>query len=1127
MPGAHCPLGKPASTRRAAVVAVTFLFLLSGLSAWAASNPGNASAFPSHPQGVGLAATTPQPESLLPAATAASPSTSPHSPHPGTLDIYEVAPAGATSEDPAVAYDYVSYEPILNVYQTLVNYNGSSTSTFVPTVATCVPGTIQCVTDYGTNLTGYVAGQPIYWTFVIDPQAHFYDPSTSTSWPVYPTDVMFSLARTMAFADVPYAGRNPGWLQAQALLENGTATWDAGIHSPYNTSPASILGSMLINDSSYCPAGAITGANGCITFIANGGGTDWPFFLQLVADNLGSSVVPCGWYAYEAAGMPGWGTNTANHPHGDGPCTLPNGATSTNGPGWASYLAGLGPTAWDSFELAALNAPVVDPGVQWNMVGSGPYFGAVSQGVGYVLTSNPAYRQPAGCSGAGGLATYGGYCDPAAGGYIGSANVYWESNDSLGISQYWAGQADLAGIETTHTTTLLQLAAQGKLNYIIYPTLSQFFTSINLYWSATNYATYFPSNQVPTIPGDFFTNLALREFYVHAYPYLQVENTVRTVDGIQFTFNAGGPIPFGMGDNYPTNISFPTGEPDMNPADVGGAAWWWAQAINPSSSYYDPQLSSCTPATPCTWWITGLIGDPSDDVAIADWIGEITALTGGALKPFGGDLGIYGCGFYLCAGAPYQDPFVSQVGFGWSPDYPDPTDYVAPEVGPNAVYTEPDTFSQQVGYGRQSVSNISACGHYGSSFSDLVYWANAAANPASGLLNSTCQGIAYTDAVDWMNVAATSPIGAARTLDYNLIEHITNALAMYVWNGQANALTSAAPWIAGSSINTNVMIGSGGDQPWFQIRYAPFESPVTFQASGLPASSTWSVTAGSPATTKTNTTVGTTGKDIFYEPNGTLTFAVTPPAGYGVALITGPHNPTYTQADITGTTTITVKFGQLNSVYFNETIRPGWPGLPAGTAWNVTLTPSAHGGPPGQFGSTTGTSIVFTVPHGATYRFVVGVPSTYKASPGKGSFTVPPDPVGAGALQKPIHIKPITAKVTFKEKGATSTWSVTISGTTSGTSPYSLPYTLTNTSTSKTTVFDLVSGRYSWVASSDGQPTQSGGAIVVTAPTAPPPVAIVFPPVHAQFGPGPVARLLGTLPGHPDLVANVWARDAG
>ena len=75
------------------------------------------------------------------------------SPHPGTIMAFEDAPGGARTEDPAIAYDTVSYEPILNVYQPLITYNGStvgpSWQAFVPSLATCVPGSPQCQALYG------------------------------------------------------------------------------------------------------------------------------------------------------------------------------------------------------------------------------------------------------------------------------------------------------------------------------------------------------------------------------------------------------------------------------------------------------------------------------------------------------------------------------------------------------------------------------------------------------------------------------------------------------------------------------------------------------------------------------------------------------------------------------------------------------------------------------------------------------------------------------------------------------------------------------------------------------------------------------------------------------------------
>ena len=1045
--------------------------------------------------------------------------------------------------DPAVAYDTGSYEPILNVYQTLVNYNGSTTATYVPTLATCVPGTVQCTADYGTNLTTYVSGQPIYWTFVIDPQAQFYDAHTGTSWSVYPSDVVFSIARTLGFANLPYPTKNPGWIIAQSLLPTpnaGGTAWDNGIHAGFpgynfNNTPGDILRSMLVNDSAYCPAIAMDGihGNGCVTFVANGGGHDWPFFLQLVADNLGASVTPCGWFGYQHAGVPDFpGTNAA---FGDGPCLLPGNVTTTTAAGFQSLLTSLNSTApgpnnatsWDAFEEKAISSPQVQTGVQWSMVGSGPYYGSPSRGIGYQLRVNPAYAQPSGCSGANGLATYTGYCDPAVGAYIGSVNVNWEADDSYGISEYRAGTADFAAIAATDTSTLLQLQGQGKLNIYYAPTISSFFTPINLLYSQANFASDFVSAPTPNLHQAAFSNLGLREFYVHSYPYATVENTIRTVDGIVFTFNAGGPIPKGMGNYYPTNVSYPAGDPDTNPSDVGGAAWWWAQINNPSSQYYDAYVhTSCSAATPCTFPITGLSGDPSDDAALAIWIADIESLTGNALQPFTFDVTFDTVlNDFLVAGG--QNPVVSFVGTGWAPDYPDPTDFVAPIAQPESSYTEPDYFAEALGWAAGSgyAANATACGHSTNTTANLDYWAHQATTIGSvgNTFTQQCQGVAYTVATWAMTDAAQLPAGAGRILEYNLITQITNALAMFIWNGQANSVVSAAPWIDGSSVNTNIMIGGGGDQVFYQVRYVPYETALTLKAVGLPASSTWgaSVTTSTGQTNLTNTTIGHSGAITLFAPNGTASYVFTAPAGYGVAKVTGPGphgaKPMYTGFNVTGTgpTTLVVHFGPIETVTFSEQISTPWPGLPGGTTWGVVLMPHGPGGNQTVITqTTTGTSISLNLVHGAHYKFHVTHPAAYKAGGAhKGGLGVP-----THAITKNVKFKLFSGNVPFHKSGLPSgdSWTVSVAGN----------LNLTLTSTKGTIKFALVNGTYTYtVSSSGGTPTPATGTFTVAAPHAVSTIHIVFAPVHVGFGSTPT-RQASIVAGHADMVASVTDREA-
>jgi hypothetical protein len=986
-----------------------------------------------------------------PVAATASPDT--NGPHPGTLDVYEVAPQGATSEDPAVAYDTVSYEPILNVYQTLVSYNGSSTASFVPTLATCVPlQGDQCAEDYGSGFTGvfnssgdpYTGsnGIPVYWTFVIDPAARFYDPSTGGSWAVYPSDVMFSIARTLIWSTYPYAGRTAGWIIAQSLLPFGNATWDGGLHSPYNNTPEHVYSSMLVNDSAFCPASAMNGVkgNGCITFVANGSGSYWPEFLDFVEDNLGASVVPCGWFTAAGGNVTGWsGTKAAK---GDGSCLLPDGGNATNTTQWSTYLssvAALGPKYWDNMILLESNYPSPQSGVRWTMVGSGPYYASVTPGEGYQLAANPKYAQPSGCSGAGGLAVYTGYCDPAAGGYISSIKVTWETakeGDSLGTDAIEAGTADFAGIDTTQTTTLLGYVHAGLWQYDLFPTISDAFTTINLGVDYSAYNTTFSGTPLEAnpIPPDLFTSLGLRNFYIAAYPYTTIENTINTVDGIQFIFEAGGPIPVGMGNYYPSNVSWPylLGDPTQSSSVVGSAAWWFSELTTPSTPYYNATfVTQCTSSNPCTFPVGYLDVDPANLALTEDWDAEVYALSGHRLSPWPLAESFTAFVSESLIG-PYESPLVATVGGGWAPDYPDPTDYVAPITQADGAYTGPDTVSQQLL--KPANEENASCGHYGLStpsgaFANLSYWANVVQNPADGDLGGGCQGVAYNVANYFMGVAGALSAGPQRILDYNLIEQITTALGLYVWNGQSNELIGFAPWINPASVNENPVIGGGGDIVWFQIHYRSVYTP-TITETGLPAGTTWSASVG--GLTKTST-----GPSIAFapEPNATYNYTIGYVPGYTVT----PSSGTFpiSGAPVTQSATYTAIAPGTKTVKatFNET------GIVTGVTWSLALA---------GFGSqsTAGGSLVYELPESATYTYaplsIVGY-----VTPATGAVVVGTSPTYTTISY--VSVFGATYQIVFTQTGLSNgtSWSVTLGSAGSA---------VTLSSTTPTIVFTELNG---------------------------------------------------------------------
>jgi hypothetical protein len=909
----------------------------------------------------GSAATVPAAASVPTTASVTQTPAIPTSPHPGTLDVYTIAPGGATTMDPAVAYDTVSYEPILNVYQTLVNYNGSNTATFVPTLATCVPGTQQCVTDYGTNLTGYVGSQPIYWTFVIDPVAQFYDPSTGNHWGVYPSDVMFSIARTLAYSEAPAVGATNGWMDAQALLPAGNGSWDHGYHAPYNNTPLRVLSSMFVNDTSFCPSAALaSGQHGCITFVANGSNVDWPFFLDLIADNLGSSVEPCGWFTAQGAAIPGWPGSAA--PQGDGPCLLPGGAHNTADASFQSFLSnpatGSNGTYWDSIESLQFCPADCPPGSNTGheMVGSGAYYASVTLSSGYSLFTNPSYAQPSGCNPTSGLAIYSGYCDPAPLSYQGSVHVTYQDSGSTSISGFQAGNLDLGAFAQQDTSSILNLQSHGKLGVTYSPTLSILFFPYNLNASASAFrADGFAGPY--TIPADFFSSNSARMLFDYAYPYAVVGPDLNAVDGLQWVVNTGGPIPQHMGGYYPTNVSFPNAKPDLNPADVGGAAWWANQAMNITGSpYYDPELAQCKNVT-CVFPIEGELGADALNSAIQLWIHSVELLTDEAIQPywFGDECGFIECIQPLFPG-PGQNPFPIWSS-GWAPDYPDPTDYITPMALPNQTYTYPDAVYQQLSL--PAYDNALACGHATDTYANLIYWSHQAQ------LTSECQGVAYGDSVAYMEIAAGLPTATQRILDYNLVEHILNALGLYTYFGQENAIGAAAPWINNATLNTDPMIGGGGDQPYFQIHDVGVPASVKFTESGLHAGTSWSVTVDGVGTgtttatsmTWTNVTVGTT-----------YTYVINVVGGYYPYVAPNIHTAVYSGSFTATATLKTIATHWRVYAGYSITFNPNTAfssGLPPNFHWKVVVA----GAPAGT--SLTGSSITISGLANGTHHYTV------------------------------------------------------------------------------------------------------------------------------------------------------------
>jgi ABC-type oligopeptide transport system substrate-binding subunit len=192
---------------------------------------------------------------------------------PGVINVAEMVSAGPYSFDPQVDYESVGYEVILNTIGTLLVYDGSSTTTFLPMLAASVP----------TVGNGINAADTVY-TFTIRSGLKF-----SNGDPITAYDVYYSMIRNMLFE-----GGTPG-----------TPDW---ILSQYLVSGASIGVSLMKSSADTTDFNAIMHA---VTYSASSNtvtfnlitATTPQIFFTAVADSLGTGVLDASWLQSAGAGI--------------------------------------------------------------------------------------------------------------------------------------------------------------------------------------------------------------------------------------------------------------------------------------------------------------------------------------------------------------------------------------------------------------------------------------------------------------------------------------------------------------------------------------------------------------------------------------------------------------------------------------------------------------------------------------------------------------------------------------------------------------------------------------------------------------------------------------------------------
>ncbi|MFP3242090.1 ABC transporter substrate-binding protein [Caldisphaera sp.] len=131
-------------------------------------------------------------------------------PNPGTIIVAENVPGGPYSFDADIDLEVVGEEIIRNIYSTLVIYNGSSTSKFLPMAAEYLP-TLGNWSQ--RNLYGGIAPNYTMYTFKIRPNLKAANGDNLTAY-----DVWYSIIRSLLCSGgVP---PTPGYALAQYLIPN-------------------------------------------------------------------------------------------------------------------------------------------------------------------------------------------------------------------------------------------------------------------------------------------------------------------------------------------------------------------------------------------------------------------------------------------------------------------------------------------------------------------------------------------------------------------------------------------------------------------------------------------------------------------------------------------------------------------------------------------------------------------------------------------------------------------------------------------------------------------------------------------------------------------------------------------
>lgn len=542
--------------------------------------------------------------------------------------------------DPAIEYDTVSNEILMNTMATLDVYQGSSNSTFAPFAASYLPteanGGINTnyanwtvSTPWGSTYTeSVVPGQN--YTFHIRSNATFQDGTSMTAWDVY-----YSMVRVLLF-DAGSPG-TPGWIIAQSMLPGDYYSTNTFFNITQNMTVDNATNNITFHfQSSLSPT----------------------FVFETIGYDL--YIVDANWMLDHAtAAAPGLSWK-------GGANTLP-----WNQTGFTAYQAQANQGSYNNYFVN-------------NVMSSGPYMiSYIVPASQVVLVKNPNFNSP-------------NQWVPAA--HIDKVILQYVGQPSTNYLLLSSGQAQAAGLPVSSWGQVNGLIQKGVVNNYGIPTLSIFWYNFNTQVNQTMLSGIVPQANMPF---SLFTNYFARKAFAYAFNYTEAVTTQfgnPDFPSVPFASTYAGMLPAGMAyaqtvqDLNQTGVT--NGVPYFN---LTLAKQNWKEAVNGTGSGYHNlgslpgKLNYSNSANGFTYNGKALnipififSADPASLAATTTWVSFLKEVIPGA------QFEVLPTSFPVLLGYMYpgQNPMPIYE-LGWAPDYPYPSDYLGPMAYPSNSSTYP------------------------------------------------------------------------------------------------------------------------------------------------------------------------------------------------------------------------------------------------------------------------------------------------------------------------------------------------------------------------------------------------------------------------------------------------------